>query len=248
MISDPITYEGQPDGGRTSIIDPYDGCQFHCPYCFQLNDERWNKNIYVKKNIADLLNDRLNTWDKTETIYLGSRCDPYMQIEEEYGLTRKCLSVLNELNISTMITTKSDNNLIFRDIDILTKFNADITILMGLTNVNQIGKSVQSNNILTANKLFDNGVSVWGFITPVLPYIMDIEKTITALNENIPIFLDKLRIDSNTIQAKNMQEFIKQHYLKYEEIYDKIINENDESYYDELISKYANNNRIKVLF
>jgi hypothetical protein len=27
MISEPITYEEQPDGGETPMIDPYDGCQ-----------------------------------------------------------------------------------------------------------------------------------------------------------------------------------------------------------------------------
>jgi len=210
-ISDPITFEGQPDGGKTPMIDPYDGCQICCPYCWQLSDESWNKNIFVNMNIADLLKDRLVAWDKTETIYLGSRCDPYMQIEEEYSLTRKCLQVLNELSISTMITTKSDNDLIFRDIDILTSFKADITVLMGITNINQIGKGVQNNNILTANKLNKNGVSVWCFITPVLPYIMDVEGIIAELSADIPIFLDKLRIKRNTIQAQNMERFIKQH-------------------------------------
>ena len=116
-VVDPITYERQPDGGKTPIIDPYDGCQLCCPYCWQLSDENWNRNIYVNINIADLLKDRLASWDKKETVYLGSRCDPYMQIEKKYSLTRKCLSVLNELRINTMITTKSDNVLIFRDID-----------------------------------------------------------------------------------------------------------------------------------
>ncbi|MDR2941246.1 MAG: hypothetical protein LBV17_01460, partial [Treponema sp.] len=61
-VSDPITYEGQPDGGKTPIIDPYDGCQFNCPYCFQQRDENWNKNIFVNINIADLLKERLNSW------------------------------------------------------------------------------------------------------------------------------------------------------------------------------------------
>ena len=209
MVSDPITYEGQPDGGRTPIIDPYDGCQLHCPYCFQLSDENWNKNIYVNINIADLLKDRLNSWVKTEPVYWGSRCDPYMQIEEEYRLTRKCLSALNELRINTMITTKSDNNLIFRDIDIIKNFQAEMTVLMGITNINQIGKGVKNNNILTANKLRDNGIAVWVFITPVLPYIMDVEAIISVLNPDIPVFLDMLRINKDTIQAKMMMNYIK---------------------------------------
>ena len=60
-ITDPITYEGQPDGGRTPMIDPYDGCQLCCPYCFQQNNINWNKDIYVNVNIAELLKERLKT-------------------------------------------------------------------------------------------------------------------------------------------------------------------------------------------
>ncbi|MDR0325301.1 MAG: hypothetical protein LBI19_04295 [Oscillospiraceae bacterium] len=247
-ILNPITYEFPPDGGKVPIIDPYDGCQLCCPYCWQLNDENWNKDIYVNINIADLINEKLSSWDKSEIVYIGSRCDPYMQLEEEYGLTRKCLSVLNELGINTMITTKSDNSLIFRDIDILRNFNADITVLMGISNVNQIEEGVQNNNILTANNLVGNGVPVWVFITPVLPYIMDVEEIIDALNADIPIFLDKLRIEADTIQADKLKKFIRQHYPEYIDQYNKVINENDERYYDELTSKYASNSRIKILF
>ena len=247
-IHDPITYEEQPDGGETPIIDPYDGCQLNCPYCWQLSDESWNKYIYVHVNIADLLHDRLSAWDKSETIYLGSRCDPYMQIEESYGLTRKCLSVLNEMNISTMITTKSDNNLIFRDIDILTNFSTDITVLMGISNINQIEEGALSNNIQTANKLADYGVSVWGFITPVLPFIMDVEEIIEALNPDIPIFIDKLRIEAETVQAKNMKIFVEQNFPEYIGEYHQLINENDERYFDDLVREYANDSRVKILF
>lgn len=247
-ISDPITYEEQPDGGSTPMIDPYDGCQLCCPYCWQLDDENWNKDIYVHTNIADLLHGRLNAWDKSETIYFGSRCDPYMQIEEKYGLTRKCLSVLNELSINTMITTKADNNLIYRDIDILKNFSADMTILMGISNINQIGEGALNNNISVSNNLVNNGISVWGFITPVLPYIMDIEEIIEALHEDIPIYLDKLRIEEGTVQADNMMKFIRRYYPEYIKQYNKIIHENDEQYFDELIDEYTNNSRVKVIF
>ena len=63
-ISEPITYEGQPDGGRTPIIDSYDGCQLHCPYCWQFSDEMWNKDIYVNTNILDGLKAKLCSWEK----------------------------------------------------------------------------------------------------------------------------------------------------------------------------------------
>ena len=247
-VLDPITYEEPPDGGKTPIVDPYDGCTLCCPYCFQLSDENWNRNLYAHMNIADLLHDRLAAWDKEETIYLGSRCDPYMQIEETYGLTRKCLRILNELRINTMITTKADHRLIFRDLDILTNFGAEITVLMGISNVSQLGKGAQNDNILTANKLAESGVTVWGFITPVLPYIMDVDSIIEALSPGIPVFLDKLRIRNGTVQADNMRRFIGRQYPEYAKHYDEIIDANNEGYYSELINRYAGHSRVKILF
>ena len=245
-ITDPITYEGQPDGGQTPIIDPYDGCQLDCPYCFQLSDKDFSKNISVNTNIADLLEDRLRSWNKKETIYLGSRCDPYMPLEEKYELTRSCLLVLNELHINTMIVTKSDNNLIFRDIDILKNFSAEMTILMGMSNLNQIDKGALNNGVLTANTLADKSVSVWAFVTPMLPYIMDIDSIIMALNPDIPVFLDKLRIESNTVRRK-MMRFVKKRFPEYTEQYNEIFN-GDERYFAELTAKFADNDRIKILY
>ena len=247
-IIDPMTSEEQPNGGEVPIIDPYDGCQLACPYCWQLFDENWNKDILVHINIADLLPEKLSTWNKSETIYIGSRCDPYMPLEEKYGLTRKCLSVLNELCIKTMIVTKADNDLIFRDIDILKNFNADLTVLMGLSNINQVGEGILSNNISTANKLNDDGINVWAFITPVLPYIMDVDEIIESLNSNIPVYLDKLGIEPGTLRAKKMMKFIENNYPEFIEDYELIINENDERYFDELIKEYSNDSRVKILF
>jgi len=102
--------------------------------------------------------------------------------------------------------------------------------------------------ILVANNLVDNGIPVWAFITPILPYIMDIEEIIDALHEDIPIYLDKLRIEKKTVQADNMKKFIRRHYPEYIHQYNKIIQENNESYLEEVMREYTNNNRVKILF
>jgi len=229
------------------MIDPYDGCQFNCPYCFQTNDESWNKDIYVHTNIADLLKNRLNTWTKTETIYLGSKCDPYMPLEEEYCLTQKCLSELNELQINTMIATKSDNNLIFRDIDLLKNFKAEITVLMGISNINQVEKGLENKNILNANRLFENGVTVWVFIAPVLPHIMNTDDIISTLHQDIPVFLDKLRITSGGMQKRTM-DYINNQFPQYHMEYEKIVYDNDETYFMKMVEKYKDNKRLTFLF
>jgi DNA repair photolyase len=247
-IVNPITSEGQPDGGSVPIIDPYDGCQLYCPYCFQICDSDWNKDIYVKTNIAEILDSELEEWSKSTTIYMGSRCDPYMQIEEKYHLTRKCLEKLSKWNIPTMITTKSDNGLIFRDMNLLREFKSQLTVLMGMSNINQINKGADNQNIKTANELHKVGIQVWAFITPILPYIMDVDAIINSLNPNIPIFLDKLRIFKDSVQSKVIADFIKKQYPNLIEQYIDIINNGDENYYCVLEKEYKNNSKIKVLF
>ena len=247
VITDPITDEGQPDGGWTPILDPYEGCQFCCPYCFQWGDESWNQDVYVNTNIAELLGARLAEWPKEETIYLGSRCDPYMPLEATYQLTRECLAILDELHINTMITTKADTGLIFRDINLLKSFKAELTILMGMSNINQVCKGSQNENVLAANRLHESGVRVWAFITPVLPYIMDVEAMIAAIDPGIPVFLDKLRIVNGAVQTK-MQEFVARRFLEFAEAYNAIIFGGDERYYRDLERKYANDKRVKFLF
>lgn len=247
-ISYPITSEGQPDGGCVSIVDAYDGCQLCCPYCFQMLDSSWNKDIYVKTNISETLDTVLEEWPKSTTLYLGSRCDPYMQIEEEYQLTRKCLEILSKWNIPTMITTKSDNGLIFRDIDVLKGFNSQLTVLMGMSNINQISKGADNQNIITANELQKTGIQVWAFITPIFPYIMDTDAMINSLSPDIPISLDKLRIFKDTEQISKLEDFIRKQYPSLMERYVDIIYKNDENYYNNLQNKYKNNPRVKFLF
>jgi DNA repair photolyase len=58
-----ITLEYPPDGGTIPIIDPYDGCTMGCPYCFQMNDTNWNKDLIVKLNMPQLIKEQLKNWD-----------------------------------------------------------------------------------------------------------------------------------------------------------------------------------------
>src|SRR5512146_1544169 len=89
-----IDYEYPPDGGKVPVIDAYDGCQLFCPYCFQWRDPAWNQDILVKTNIPEILAQELGTWPAAETLYVGSRGDPYQALERKYHLTRHILQVL----------------------------------------------------------------------------------------------------------------------------------------------------------
>ncbi len=211
IVKELITYENPPVGGDLSIIDPYDGCSFKCPYCFQLGDQEWNKNIYVKTNIHQLIKGELENWDRNEVIYIGSRCDPYMPIESQYELTRKCLIELDNLKIPCMVVTKSDTEIILRDLDIIKNYSVGFILLLGLSNLNQLRSSRNSweiKNIDLANRLHSMGIKVWTFITPILPGITNIIKMVENLNTDIPVFLDKVRLEKGSNSAKSMLAYI----------------------------------------
>ncbi len=91
-----LEYEYPPDGGKTPVLDAYDGCQLNCPYCFQWRDPKWNQTIQVKANLPEILTQELADWDPADTLYVGSRSDPYMPLEGKYRLTRQILTVLLE--------------------------------------------------------------------------------------------------------------------------------------------------------
>ena len=246
-----ITFEYPPDGGKVPIIDPYDGCTIKCPYCFQMQDKNWNKDLIVKLNMPKLIEEKLTDWDKNNTIFIGSRCDPYLNIEKKYELTRKCLIELSKLQIPTMITTKAHYKIILRDMDIFKRYKSDLTILLGLSNLNQFSNTMnddETDNIKLANYLYEQGIKVWVYITPILPGITDVEKMISKLNKNIPVFLDELRIEKNTLQMEKMLEYINLYYPDLKTIYEDIIINKKNDYIYSLRNKYKDSHRIKFVF
>lgn len=250
-VQSAITFECPPDGGKVPIIDPYEGCTIECPYCFQRNDTNWNKDLYVKLNMPNLIKQQLKDWDRGNTIYIGSKCDPYISIERKYELTRQCLITLSELHINTMITTKAHHGIILRDLDILRNYQADLTVLLGLSNLNQlkgISHSDQIENIELANQLHRLGIKVWVYITPILPGITDVEKMIDNLDADIPVFLDKLRLDKDSVPANKMLEYIDTNYPSLKHVYDRIVFQNDCEYIKQLRDIYKDNKRVKFVF
>ncbi|OKP94396.1 radical SAM protein [Paenibacillus sp. P46E] len=248
-VSSAMTYEYPPDGGTLPIIDPYDGCTIGCPYCFQLEDENWNKNLNVKLNIADILGKEFIHWNQEDIVYLGSKCDPYMEIERKYQLTRKCLIELSKLDVKCMVTTKAGSKLIYRDLDVVKPMGDKFTLLLGLSNLEQLKKvddySLMSN-IQTANELHRKGINIWAFITPILPGITDVDLMIHALDKDIPVFLDKVRIGKNT--GPTLDKFIGNHYPQLAGTYKEIINNNTDVYYDQIREKWYGDQRVKFVF
>lgn len=117
-----------PDVGMDFSINPYQGCEHGCVYCYARNShEYWGysagvdfeQKILVKKTAADLLRKKLDgkNW-QPRAISLSGNTDCYQPIERKLKITRSLLEVFREYNHPVGIITK--NALISRDLDILT--------------------------------------------------------------------------------------------------------------------------------
>ncbi len=103
----------------------YRGCQHGCIYCdarsacYKMNHAF--EDIAVKVNATELLEDALCRKRKRCMIGTGAMSDPYLPIEKELGLTRRCLELIDRYEFGLAIQTKSD--LILRDLDLLKSIN-----------------------------------------------------------------------------------------------------------------------------
>lgn len=246
-----IEYEYPPDGGMTPVLDAYDGCQINCPYCFQWRDPAWNKNILVKTNFPEVLAQELVAWDPSQTLYVGSRGDPYMPLEGKYRLTRRILQVLLAHGVPCILSTKSDAPAFFEDIDLFRQFGQKLIICIGQANMAHLRNTSDPRdlpNIRTANELARQGIQTWVFITPVLPGITDVKTMIDALPGDIPVFLDKLRLDSGSAFKQRFFDYLDAWYPSLEPRYRKIMQDGDDPYYQELKEMYRDHPRVKFVF
>jgi len=181
-------------------INPYEGCGFNCTYCY-VHGSKYGENlaekIVIKKAAAAILDKQLaNRAKKNEFgfIAVGSATDAYMQVEEEFGLTRELLRVILKHRFPVFISTKSE--LIKRDLDLLKQIDANAILPEDLklnpgrgviisfsfsTLDEQLAKQIEPGapapqKRLEILKLFsDNGFLCGVNAMPLLPYISDTE-------------------------------------------------------------------------
>jgi len=116
-----------PDVGMAYSLNPYQGCEHGCIYCYARNShEYWGfsagldfeRKIIVKKDAPELFKKFLEKkgWDATP-ISLSGNTDCYQPAERKFKLTRQLLEIALEYKQPITMITK--NALILRDLDIL---------------------------------------------------------------------------------------------------------------------------------
>ena len=170
----------------------YRGCTHGCIYC----DSRSKcygfthdfEDIEVKINAPGLLEKALRSKRSKCMIGTGAMCDPYMPVEKELGLTRKCLEIIERYGFGATIQTKSPSFL--RDIDLLDRINrrAKCVVQMTLTTHDTgLCRVVEPNVAPTEERVRalevcrDRGIPTVVWLSPILPFINDTEENIRAI-------------------------------------------------------------------
>jgi len=126
-----ISRNNSPDIPFTQSINPYQGCEHGCSYCYARPTHAYRNlspgidfetRIFAKVNAASLLRKELSKPGyKCEVISLGANTDAYQPAERKLGITRGILEVCAEFNQPVGIVTK--NALVERDLDILARMS-----------------------------------------------------------------------------------------------------------------------------
>lgn len=232
-----------------AYVNPYNGCPTGCPFCFWLSQPGWEGRIQIRENLPDLLKAELKNWMQGEYIYFGSVCDPFMEAEREYGLSRKCLELIKEGGMPLLITTSATCDVILQNMDLLLQMKDRVILVVELSRIpliEQLNRGGVHTGIANANLLREHGLEVWATLSPILPHITDLDVVLEQLNSDIPVYVDSLLPRKGTIQGNKVLEWINRDYPELSAVYEKIVDEQDTSFYDNLLMAHKNDPRVKT--
>lgn len=177
-----------PDVGMPYSMNPYQGCEHGCVYCYARNaHEFWGysagldfeRKILVKKQAPFLLESllRKKSW-KAATIVMSGNTDCYQPAEQKFEITRQCLEVFYKYRHPVGIITK--NALVLRDMDILKKLNdlGLVGINVSITSLSEETRRILEPRTTTIKKrlqtvkaLSESGIPVNAMLAPMIPGI-----------------------------------------------------------------------------
>ena len=181
-----------PDIGFTYSMNPYQGCEHGCIYCYARNSHNYwgysagmdfERKILVKSNAPQLLAKALRkkNWEPLP-IMLSGNTDCYQPIEKELKITRQILEVLQRFQFPVGLITK--NALITRDIDILQPMAEKrlAKVAISLTTLDETTRRLLEPRTATVQKRLDTiqkltqaNILVNVMIAPIIPGINDHE-------------------------------------------------------------------------
>lgn len=191
-ISKSIIHPFSVRGYEGLTINPYQGCQHRCGYCYatyEWSPEFYDK-VYAKINSPDILEKELKSWKREyiDPVMISSATDAYQPAELKYGLTRKCIQVLQKYGVPYCVFTKSI--IIERDLDLHSSYSDNCCIAWSITTCNEKVRRVIEPGTPPADRIFDvikkfvdRGVRCVVNINPVVPLVTDSPEEIDTIVE-----------------------------------------------------------------
>lgn len=175
-----------PDVGMQFSVNPYQGCEHGCVYCYARNShEYWGfsagldfeSKLIAKPNAPQLLAQAFDNknW-KPAVISLSGNTDCYQPIERTYKLTRQLLEVCLRYKNPVGIITK--NQLILRDLDILKQLALHQLVQVYVT-ITSLDESIRqkleprtttyANRLKVVEQLTQAGIPCGVMVAPIIP-------------------------------------------------------------------------------
>ncbi|MEO8148476.1 MAG: PA0069 family radical SAM protein [Bacteroidia bacterium] len=175
-----------PDVNMFNTINPYQGCEHGCIYCYARNAHNYygfsagldfERKIIVKPDAAKLLRKHFENKNyKCEPITLSGNTDCYQPLEQKYKITRSLLEVMLEYKNPVGMITK--NSLILRDVDVLSELAKHnlVHVMVSITSLREELRLMMEPRTATAKKrlqvieeLSKNNIPVGVMTAPIIP-------------------------------------------------------------------------------
>ena len=187
-----ISHNTSPDIPFDRSINPYQGCEHGCIYCYARPSHSYldlspgldfETRIFYKPNAATRL---LDEWEKPgydcKPITIGANTDPYQPAEKSTRVTRQLLEKFKKHRHPVNLITKG--NLITRDIDLLSWLaeHGLCSVAISMPTMSASLKRIMEPRVPSATsrlkaieELTRNGIPTSVLVAPIIPAINDAE-------------------------------------------------------------------------
>ncbi|MEP6943656.1 MAG: PA0069 family radical SAM protein [Betaproteobacteria bacterium] len=185
-----IARNESPDIPFSQSINPYQGCEHGCVYCYARPTHAYldlspgidfETKLFAKPNAVELLRSEISKRGYVcDAIALGTNTDPYQPIEREWRITRGIVELLAQCDHPLTIVTKSA--LVERDIDLLAPMAAKnlARVYLSITTLDrelarklEPRASAPPRRLAAIKALTSAGIPVGVMTAPIIPQLND---------------------------------------------------------------------------
>lgn len=163
-------------------VNLYSGCSHGCKYCYVPDIPPWefsrtprldfHSSVKPRKDVIKKLErDLRSNPGNGERVMLCFTTDPYQNVNNEHGLTRKAIKLLHRNGYNVQVLTKGGQNAL-ADLDIFTENDAFATTMTLLSDASsqkwEPNAALPDERMEVVSKFHDAGIPTWISLEPVL--------------------------------------------------------------------------------